>query len=96
MIAKSRTSNSNTIFCRTRYGNVMGSRGSVIPLFIEQIINSDDITITSPDMTRFMMSLSEAVKLVDFAFENGSNGDIFVQKSPYTYIKSCESFNRNI
>ena len=86
MIAKSRTSNSNTIFCGTRYGNVMGSRGSVIPLFIEQIINSDDITITSPDMTRFMMSLSEAVKLVDFAFENGSNGDIFVQKSPATSI----------
>ncbi len=86
MIAKSRTSNSNTIFCGTRYGNVMGSRGSVIPLFIDQIINNDDITITSPDMTRFMMSLSEAVKLVDFAFENGSNGDIFVQKSPATSI----------
>ena len=86
MIAKSRTSNSNTIFCGTRYGNVMGSRGSVIPLFIDQIINNNDITITSPDMTRFMMSLSEAVKLVDFAFENGSNGDIFVQKSPATSI----------
>lgn len=86
MIAKSRTSNSKTIFCGTRYGNVMGSRGSVIPLFIDQIISNNDITITSPDMTRFMMSLPQAVKLVDYAFDNGSQGDIFIQKSPAASI----------
>ncbi len=86
MIAKSRISNAKTIFCGTRYGNVMGSRGSVIPLFVEQITNNKDITITNPNMTRFMMSLSEAVKLVDHAFDNGSQGDIFIQKSPATKI----------
>ena len=86
MIAKSRTSNAKTIFCGTRYGNVMGSRGSVIPLFIEQILNNKDITITNPEMTRFMMSLSDAVKLVDHAFDNGSQGDIFIQKSPAAKI----------
>jgi UDP-glucose 4-epimerase len=86
MIAKSRTSNSQTVYCGTRYGNVMGSRGSVIPLFVDQIINNKDITITNPEMTRFMMTLAEAVKLVDYAFDNGSQGDIFIQKSPATTI----------
>ena len=86
MIAKSRTSNSRTVYCGTRYGNVMGSRGSVIPLFVDQIINNKDITITNPKMTRFMMTLAEAVKLVDYAFDNGSQGDIFIQKSPATTI----------
>ena len=83
MIAKSRNLNSNkTILCATRYGNVMASRGSVIPLFINQIKTGKDLTITDPDMTRFMMSLDNAVDLVLYSFENGSNGDIFVQKSP--------------
>ena len=87
MIAKARVSN-KTIICSTRYGNVMGSRGSVIPLFIEQIINKKNITITDPNMTRFMMALDEAVDLVMYAFENGTNGDIFVQKSPACSIKT--------
>ena len=82
-IAKSRTvKNDVTTICCTRYGNVMASRGSVIPLFIEQIKQGKPITITDPDMTRFMMSLEQAVDLVLFAFENGCNGDIFVQKAP--------------
>jgi len=80
-VAKSRNTN-KTMICGTRYGNVMCSRGSVIPLFIEQIKSNQPITITDPAMTRFMMSLEEAVDLVLFAFENGSAGDIFVQKSP--------------
>jgi len=87
MIAKSRLSDSITVFCGTRYGNVMGSRGSVIPLFIEQIIKGDPITITDPQMTRFMMSLDDAVELVLYAFKNGQNGDIFVQKTPASTIK---------
>ena len=81
VIARSRTS-SNTKICCTRYGNVMCSRGSVIPLWIEQIKDGNPITVTDPDMTRFIMSLEEAVELVLFAFENGNNGDIFVQKAP--------------
>lgn len=85
IIARSRES-SQTIICATRYGNVMGSRGSVIPLFIKQITASEPITITNPKMTRFMMSLSEAVHLVLYAFENGKSGDIFVQKSPAATI----------
>ena len=84
MIAKSRQLSDKTILCGTRYGNVMASRGSVIPLFIEQIKNNQEVTITDPTMTRFMMTLDEAVDLVMYAFENGSNGDIFVQKSPAT------------
>ncbi|MFA9372823.1 MAG: polysaccharide biosynthesis protein [Poseidonibacter sp.] len=80
-VAKSRNIDNTMIAC-TRYGNVMASRGSVIPLFIDQIKNNKDITITDPAMTRFMMSLDQAVELVLFAFENGENGDIFVQKSP--------------
>ena len=85
IIARSRES-SETIICATRYGNVMGSRGSVIPLFIKQITESEPITITNPKMTRFMMSLAEAVHLVLYAFENGKSGDIFVQKSPAATI----------
>jgi len=80
-IAKSRNAE-NTLICGTRYGNVMCSRGSVIPLFIEQIKNKQPITVTDPSMTRFIMSLEEAINLVLFAFENGSPGDLFVQKSP--------------
>jgi len=86
MITNSRNSNT-TILCGTRYGNVMASRGSVIPLFIEQIKAGKDITITDPDMTRFMMTLEEAVNLVLYAFKNGKPGDIFVQKSPATTIE---------
>ncbi|MEI8128560.1 MAG: polysaccharide biosynthesis protein [bacterium] len=83
MVAKSRTiESSKTIFCGTRYGNVMASRGSVIPLFIDQIKQNKSITITDPNMTRFMMTLEDAVDLVLYAFENANQGDIFVQKAP--------------
>ena len=84
-IAKGRN-NDDTIICRTRYGNVMGSRGSVIPLFVKQIEENKPITITDPNMTRFMMSLEEAVDLVIFAFEHGNQGDLFVQKAPSVTI----------
>jgi len=88
MIAKSRILNeTGTVFCGTRYGNVMASRGSVIPLFIEQIKTNKPISITDPDMTRYMMTLDEAVDLVLFSFENGNNGDIFVQKAPACTIE---------
>ena len=80
-VAKSRTTDTTTI-CGTRYGNVMCSRGSVIPLFIEQIKSGKPITITNPEMTRFIMSLEEAVDLVLFAFQNAEAGDIMVQKAP--------------
>ena len=86
-VASSRNS-SKTIVCLTRYGNVMASRGSVIPLFIDQINNNTPITITDPNMTRFLMSLEDAVKLVLFAFEHGKPGDIFVNKAPATPIKT--------
>lgn len=87
-VAKSRTiDSSKTLICGTRYGNVMASRGSVIPLFIEQIKSRQPITITDPNMTRFLMSLEEAVELVVFAFKNASAGDIMVQKSPASTIK---------
>jgi UDP-glucose 4-epimerase len=82
MISYSRNNGSRTILCGTRYGNVMTSRGSVIPLFIEQILNGKPLTITEPTMTRFMMPLSDAVELVLYAFENAKPGDIFVQKAP--------------
>ena len=86
-VAKSRNLDDNeTMICCTRYGNVMASRGSVIPLFIDQIRHGKEITITDPAMTRFMMSLDQAVELVLFAFKNGSNGDIFVQKAPAATI----------
>ena len=78
--------NKKTIICATRYGNVMGSRGSVIPLFIDQIKNNKTITITNPDMTRFLMSLDDSINLVIKAFIEGKNGDIFVQKSPASTI----------
>ncbi len=95
-IAKSRNSG-NTKICCTRYGNVMCSRGSVIPLWIDQIRKGNPITITEPKMTRFIMSLEEAVDLVLFAFENGKNGDILVQKAPACTIQTqaeavCELF----
>ncbi len=86
MVAKSRMSK-NTVLCGTRYGNVMASRGSVIPLFVNQIKENKDITITDPSMTRFMMTLEDAVDLVLFAFEHGNPGDIFVQKSPASTIE---------
>lgn len=81
-IAASRNIVSNTTVCLTRYGNVMASRGSVIPLFLKQIKEGSPITITDPSMTRFLMSLEEAVELVLFAFENGNQGDLFVNKAP--------------
>lgn len=100
-VAKSRTVDPDkTKICCTRYGNVMCSRGSVIPLWIEQIKNGNPITITDPNMTRFIMSLEEAVELVLFAFENGESGDIMVQKAPACTIKTqaeavCELFGGN-
>lgn len=87
IVAKSRTTK-NTKICCTRYGNVMCSRGSVIPLWIEQIKAGNPITITEPSMTRFIMSLEEAVDLVLFAFENGTSGDILVQKAPACTIET--------
>lgn len=88
IVAKSRNlQHTNTTICATRYGNVMASRGSVIPLFIRQVVNGDPITITDPNMTRFMMTLDDAVDLVLHAFENGQNGDIFVQKAPAATIE---------
>lgn len=85
MVAKSRTSG-QTILVGTRYGNVMASRGSVIPLFYDQIMANSDLTITDPEMTRFMMTLEDAVDLVLYAFTHGNSGDIFVQKSPASTI----------
>lgn len=88
MVAKSRNVDSKkTVICGTRYGNVMASRGSVIPLFLDQIRADTPITITDPNMTRFMMSLSDAVDLVLYAFEHGANGDLFVQKAPAATIE---------
>lgn len=96
-VAKSRNlENRNTTICCTRYGNVMASRGSVIPLFIEQIRKGQEITITDPNMTRFMMSLDDAVELVLFAFNNGFNGDIFVQKSPAATIELLVKTMKNM
>ena len=86
IVAKSRSSYS-TVICATRYGNVMGSRGSVIPLFVDQIIKNKPLTITDPEMTRFMMTLDDAVDLVLYAFKNGNPGDIIVQKSPAATIE---------
>lgn len=83
MVAKSRNvDEEKTVICGTRYGNVMASRGSVIPLFVQQILANKPLTITDPEMTRFMMTLADAVDLVLYAFSNGKNGDIFVQKAP--------------
>ena len=89
MVAQSRNLNSEkTVFCGTRYGNVMASRGSVIPLFIEQIKEGKPITLTQPEMTRFMMTLNHAVELVLYAFQHGEQGDLFVQKSPAATINT--------
>ena len=89
MIAKSRNfEDDSTIFCGTRYGNVIGSRGSVVPLFINQIKANKDLTITNPDMTRFIMTLEDAVELVNHAFKKGNSGEIFVQKAPAVKIKT--------
>ena len=88
MVAKSRNvDDTQTVICATRYGNVMASRGSVIPLFIEQIRAEKPLTITDPNMTRFMMTLADAVDLVLYAFEHGNNGDIFVQKAPAATVE---------
>jgi UDP-N-acetylglucosamine 4,6-dehydratase/5-epimerase len=87
VVAKSRSSN-GTVICATRYGNVMASRGSVIPLFVDQIRSGNPITVTDPNMTRFMMTLDDAVDLVLFAFENGKPGEIFVQKAPAATIET--------
>jgi len=94
-VAKSRTSDS-TVICGTRYGNVMASRGSVIPHFYHQIKSGNDITVTDPNMTRFMMTLDDAVNLVLYAFENGNSGDIFVQKSPSITIGELASTMKKI
>jgi UDP-glucose 4-epimerase len=99
MVAKSRNlEKSETVICGTRYGNVMASRGSVIPLFVDQIHSGKKLSITDPNMTRFMMTLDDAVELVLHAFKNGSNGDIFVQKAPASTINVlaealCELLN---
>jgi UDP-N-acetylglucosamine 4,6-dehydratase/5-epimerase len=83
MVAASRNlEGTNTVICGTRYGNVMASRGSVIPLFVSQVLAGKPITVTDPSMTRFMMTLADAVDLVLYGFEHGNNGDIFVQKAP--------------
>ena len=106
MIAKSRTiKGDKTILCATRYGNVMASRGSVIPLFISQMLKDESLTITDPAMTRFLMSLDESVDLVLYAFQNGKQGDIYVQKSPASTIEDllkalqeifCKANNINV
>ena len=89
MVAKSRgLDDSKTVICGTRYGNVMASRGSVIPLFVDQVRAGKPITVTDPEMTRFMMTLEDAVDLVLYAFEHGRNGDMFVQKAPAATIKT--------
>jgi len=82
MLAKARLLNSNTVFCGVRYGNVMFSRGSVLPLFVEQIKNKHSLTVTSAEMTRFLLPLPVAIDLILFALEHGENGDILVRKSP--------------
>ena len=94
-IAKSRVSH-KTVICVTRYGNVMASRGSVIPLFISQMEKKQQITITDPMMTRFMMTLDDAVELVLFAFDNGNPGDIFIQKSPSATIVQLATVLRDV
>ena len=94
-VAKSRVSGTTKII-GTRYGNVMASRGSVIPLFYNQLVNDKPLTLTNPDMTRFMMTLENAVDLVLYAFENGQNGDIFVQKAPSTTIGQLANVMKTI
>jgi len=100
MVAKARMSNSSkTILSATRYGNVMASRGSVIPLFLNQILNGKSLTITDPNMTRFLMTLEQSVDLVMYAFQHAKSGDIFVQKAPASTVGDlaqalCELFKR--
>ena len=97
VVAKSRNvDESKTLICSTRYGNVMASRGSVIPLFIEQMQNNKPLTITDPNMTRFMMTLSDAVDLVLYAFEHGNSGDIFVQKAPAATVETLAKALREL
>ncbi len=97
IVAKGRNlKDSETTICLTRYGNVMASRGSVIPLFIDQMRKGNPITITDPKMTRFMMSLDQAVDLVLFAFENGKSGDLFIQKSPAATIELLAHTMKNL
>jgi UDP-N-acetylglucosamine 4,6-dehydratase/5-epimerase len=101
MVAKARLQpKGSTVFCATRYGNVMASRGSVIPLFISQLKSGKSITITDPNMTRFLMSLEDSVDLVLYAFEHGTQGDIFVQKAPASTVEVLamalkEMFNKS-
>ena len=97
MVAKSRLCDpQKTVLCATRYGNVMASRGSVIPLFLKQILSNQDITITDPNMTRFLMSLEDSVELVLFAFHHAKPGDIFVQKSPASTIMDLAQAMKNL
>jgi len=97
MVAQSRhLDNTKTIFCGTRYGNVMASRGSVIPLMADQIQNGKALTVTDPEMTRFMMTLDDALNLVLYAFEHANNGDIFVQKAPAATIGTLATAMREI
>jgi UDP-N-acetylglucosamine 4,6-dehydratase len=102
MVAKARTqSDMETIICATRYGNVMASRGSVIPLFVSQLKDGKPLTVTDPNMTRFLMSLEDSVDLVLYAFEHGVQGDIFVQKAPASTVADLaqalkELFNKNV
>ena len=97
MVAKSRLCDpQKTVLCATRYGNVMASRGSVIPLFLKQILSNQDITITDPNMTRFLMSLEDSVELVLFAFNHAKPGDIFVQKSPASTIMDLAQAMKNL
>ncbi len=97
MIAKARShGDANTVFCGTRYGNVMGSRGSVIPLFINQILSGVPISVTDPQMTRFMMSIDDAVDLVIYAFQHGKTGDVFVQKAPAATIETLANALKRI
>jgi len=101
MVAKSRLQlKGQTVFCATRYGNVMASRGSVIPLFVSQLKQGKPLTVTDPNMTRFLMSLEESVDLVLYAYENGEQGDIFVKKAPASTVADLaqaikELFNKN-
>lgn len=88
MVANARGLDDRTVVCGTRYGNVMASRGSVIPLFAEQMLAGKSITVTDPEMTRFMMTLDDAVELVLYAFAHGNNGDIFVQKAPAATVST--------
>ncbi len=101
MLAKARTTNSNTKFCGVRYGNVMYSRGSVIPLFINQLKNNKPLTITNPKMTRYLLTLPIAIQLVLFALNNADNGDILVRKAPASTIENIANsilniFNSNV